>query len=274
MKKKHKQRLKEAYLMTKAERDISIHILDKIDNLDKRTNSLIDVTDSHADTIDTLKERIETLELKVNNPLTVDDLHLTRYNGRPLELLIDGEPLSEILKRQHSVQNNNTDVKENFTTETEAEPDWENLLTYDEVKDCCHYPTVFQDKQELNKLIYNKIKPLLEAEQTHPDWDWDITKWTYADKFVYDKHLNERLVEDVSREITEINNDKLKPFSERFADTNKIIEVRFKINEGITFIYDEGRADCTHSLYYYCHKNNIDQSRIKRILLEMKSEDE
>jgi len=42
----------------------------------------------------------------IHGEATLQDLHETKYNGKPLELLIDKKPVSEILKEQ-SVDTNN-----------------------------------------------------------------------------------------------------------------------------------------------------------------------
>lgn len=54
---------------------------------------------------------------------------------------------------------------------------------------------------------------------------------------------------------------------------SNLIEVPFKVDEEDEIILQNGKQEYL-TVAGYCYDNNIDQKRIKRILLEMKTEDE
>jgi chromosome segregation ATPase len=131
----------------------------------------------------------------------------------------------------------------------EPETDWENLLTttdvYSAVLDTNQAKVdIAAIKKNLNEVIYEEIKPVLDE--------------------------NAKLNRDISdaRKVLRAYESKLLESQERIAELDNLLEVPFELDLSNDICFRKLNT-IVYNLYEYCYSNNITQTKIKRILLEM-----
>lgn len=108
------------------------------------------IANNHAKNINELRSRIEDLENQTKvAPLVFDK------NGNGIITHEDGS---------HTVYPN-MDVSKSYVAPTS--PDWENLLSVDEVDRCITGRALMNKVIALNKRIYKHLKPLLDREEAY-----------------------------------------------------------------------------------------------------------
>ena len=172
--------------------------------------------------------------------------------------------ISDLLNKQNQPKSDE-DLSQNKGNE---QPDLENLLSVGDLEEIKRSAIKASFKSEninltsnniqidlLNKLINKRIKPLLDSYKL-----CKIERDNYYDE-----------LHEARQRIAQL--EALNKTYETSA-LSSLVEIPFQLDSADDIIFDfDNNPYKTCSIWKYCRNNNINQNQIKRILLEMKSEE-